>query len=125
MNKKTYNQLPLEIQTQIKNTLRAYNEVNVIFEYGKYNVSTGISLKKKYAIDHEFIGTYYKDEIYNADEKIINYIEEFISYPIQYKGKKDWNMIKELENLRGNGKQAKIKLIEGNAVIDKIINIEN
>jgi hypothetical protein len=123
-NKKSFNELPESIQEEIKNTLRVFDGCYVIYEYGKYNVTTGIALKKEYAADHEFIGEYKANEMYSNDERIVNYIEEFLSYPAQYKGKKDWKMIKELENLRKNMKHAKIKLVDGNAVIDSITDIE-
>jgi hypothetical protein len=121
---KNFNELSQEIQEEVKQTLRAYDEVNVIFEYGKYHVSTGIALKKVYAPDHEVIGRYFANDIFTPEDRIVNYIEEFISYPIEYKGKKDWAMIKELESLRKQSKQAKIKLVDGNAVIDSITNLE-
>jgi hypothetical protein len=124
MTNKNFNELPQEIQEKAKQTLRVFDEVNVIFEYGKYHVSTGIAIKKVYAPDHEVIGRYFANEIYTPEERIIHYIEEFLSYPIEYKGKKDWSMIKEMEALRKEHKQARIKLIDGNAVIDSITDLE-
>lgn len=104
--KQDFNTLPMSVQTEIKNTLRAYDKVNVTFENGKYRVSTGTCLTKYYADDFKTIGTYTKEEIYTADEMIINYVESFRSYPVEYKGKRDYSIMHEMEII---GWDAKIK----------------
>lgn len=125
MNKENLENLPLEIQEKVKAVLSAYDKVSVIFEYGKYNVSTGVCLKNNYAIDFKIIGEYTKDEIYTKEEQQINYIENFLSFPMSYKGSKDWNMIKQLEKLKSEGQQGKIKFNdEGNFYISEIIDIK-
>jgi hypothetical protein len=118
-----FDELPLEVQSEAKNTLKVYDEITVIFEYGQYHVTTGTCLKNVYANDHKVIGRYFAKDIFTEEERTINYIEEFISYPFQYKGKKDWSMIKEMELLRKEHKHAKIKLVNGNAIIDSITDI--
>lgn len=90
------NKLPAEVQNKVKKFLRAYNEVNVIYEYGEYHVGTGISLKAQYAADHVFVGTYKAKEVYTADERIINYVESFHEFPIEYKGKRDYKWLDTL-----------------------------
>lgn len=90
------NTLPIEIREKVKSVLKAYDEVHVIFEYGEYHVSAGISLKAVYADDHKFIGTYKANEIFTPEERIINYVEAFHEYPIQYKGKRDYVWLKSL-----------------------------
>ena len=93
---KDFYTLPLNVQEQAKKTLRSFDEVNVIFEYGEYHVSAGIAVKSHYADDHEYIGHYKADDIFTPEERIINYVESFHSYPVQYKGKRDYNMINSL-----------------------------
>jgi hypothetical protein len=95
---KTYSTLSIEVQNKIMDTLKAFDDVNVIFEYGKYHVSTGICVKKEYGEDFKVIGKFTAKEMYTVNTQIENYINEFMSYPIEYKGKKDWNMIKKMNN---------------------------
>ena len=103
---KKFNELPHEIQEKVKRTLRAYDKETVWFENGKYTY--GIALKAKYASDHEYIGTYYAKDIYTEEERIINYCEEFHEYPIEYKGKRNYNIL--------NDYKAKYKMVDGNIV---------
>lgn len=95
MDKTLLNQLPEEVQKEVLKTLKAFDEVYVVFEYGKYNVSTGIALKKTYGVDHRTIGTIKAIDVYTEDERTENYIECFHDYPIWYKGKRDYIALKE------------------------------
>lgn len=92
------NTLPIEEQTRIKGWLRAYDEVVVFFENGRYQY--GVCLKNHYAPDHEYIGTYKADEVYSKDERIENYINEFHSYPPSYKGKRDYALMHKMDDER-------------------------
>lgn len=92
-----FNELPKAVQEDIKRALKAYDRVYVIYENGDYHVSVAIGLKAQYAPDHKVIGEYKADEIYTEDEKMINYIETFHEYPHNYKGKRDYRMLKEIE----------------------------
>lgn len=121
MKNEKLNTLPKEIQEKIKDILKAYDEVHVTYEEGDYHF--GLYLKLYYSEDFKVIGTFYAKDIFTDEERIINYIEQFHSYPSEYKGKKDWNMIHKIEGLRKNSQYAKIKLVEGNAVIDKILTL--
>lgn len=103
------NTLPIEVQEKIKNTLKAYDEVHVIYEYGEYHVSVGIALKAHYAPDHKVIGTFKANEIFTQDERIENYINEFQAYPITYKGKRDYKTLND-------GKRHTWKLVNGTLV---------
>lgn len=92
-----FEELPMDVQEKIKQDLKAFDECHVVYEYGKYNVGGGICLKSKYADDFEVIGTYYAKDIFTEEERIINYVESFHDYPIQYKGKRDYiGFIKKL-----------------------------
>ena len=95
---KALNTLPIEEQNKIKGWLRAYDEVVVFFENGQYQY--GVCLKSHYAPDHEYIGTYRADEVYTEDERIENYINEFHSYPSNYKGNRDYKMMHKMDDER-------------------------
>ena len=94
------NSLPIEIQEQVRNTLRAFDKCDVWFEYGEYKVQVGACLRAKYAPDHRFVATFTKDEIFTEKEQIENYINKFHCYPANYKGKKDWQMIHKMQDGR-------------------------
>ena len=95
---KRFNELPEETQEEIKDILKAYDSVNVWYENGRYSYVDVI--KKTYADDHKYIGTYRKEDIYTETEQIENYINEFHAYPMNYKGKKDWAMIQKMNTER-------------------------
>ena len=95
--KTNLNTLPKEVQEKVKNTLKAYNEVSVIYEDGKYNVITGALIKASYSNDYKVVGRYKASEVFTEEEMIINYVEEFKDYPSQYKGKRDYSLINSLE----------------------------
>ena len=107
---KEFATLPIELQDRIKSYLRCFNDVNVTYENGEY--SFGICLKKKYADDFEYIGTYKAADVYTEDERILNYVNEFQSYPIQYKGKRDYSIFH-------TGKRETFELVDGTIRIAK------
>ena len=100
---KHFNELPESVQTEIKNTLRAYSEVDVYYENGEYHF--GLCLKKNYSSDHKYIGNFKASDIYTEEERILNYVNEFHEYPIQYKGKRDYAILKDYN--------AKYKMMNG------------
>lgn len=93
---KKFEQLPKEVQDEIKETLKAYDSVSVIFENGEYHVGMNDCLKATYPEDYEVIGYYKADEIYTKEERIINYVESFHCYPASYKGHRDYVWIRSL-----------------------------
>lgn len=93
-----FESLPVEIQADIKRTLRAYDKCNVYYEYGEYHVSTAYFLSAEYAPDFRTIGEFTAKELFTPEERMINYIESFHEYPIGYKGKRDYKMLNELDN---------------------------
>ena len=105
---KNFNELPEELKIRIKDYLKAYDEVSVWYENGRY--SFGTVLKKNYASDHAYIGTYKASEIYNDEERILNYVNEFQCYPIQYKGKRNYSIFH-------TGKRETFKMVDGNIEI--------
>lgn len=93
-----FNLLPVEIQAKAKRILKAYDKVYVDYEYGEYHVSVGVAIKTSYAEDHKFVGEYKAEEIYTENERAENYINTYGSYPSFYKGKRDYDMIRRLED---------------------------
>ena len=96
MNKK-FDLLPLDVQDEIKDLLKSYDKVHVVYEDKKYWLSLTTAVTDHYAFDTgRYIGTYYADDVFSPDERILNYVNSFHSYPVEYKGKKDWDMIRSL-----------------------------
>lgn len=89
-NAMSFDELPAEIQAEIKDTLKAFDKCTVWFEYGAYHVELGCCLKSQYGADLKYIGEYTKYEIFTDAERIINYVESFHDYPIEYKGDRDY-----------------------------------
>lgn len=104
---KNFNELPENIQAEVKDYLRAFDKIDVFFENGDYNY--GACIKAHYAEDHEYIGTYKASEIYSPEEMIVNYVNNFHSYPIQYKGKRDYSILRNYK--------AQYKMVNGNIEI--------
>lgn len=92
--------LPKAIQKQVKNTLRAYNNCLVVFENDRYSVGGGVMIKAHYADDHEVIGNYRANEVFTETERTENYINQFHDYPMNYKGDRDYRLIKDLDLIR-------------------------
>lgn len=77
VGKMPLNELPEEIQNEAKSVLKAYNSVNVVFEYNKFHVSASTGIKYSYNFDHFVCGRYNADEVYTPEERRQNYIECF------------------------------------------------
>lgn len=112
-NTKRFEELPVDVQAEVKRVLRAYDECPVTYEYGRYDVGGGICIKKNYAPDHEFIGVYYADDVFTEEERIINYAESFHEYSPLYKGKRDYTMWHNV----GYDWNVKFKMVNGNLEI--------
>lgn len=112
-NTKRFEELPADVQADVKRVLRVYDECPVTYEYGRYNVGGGICIKKNYAPDHEFIGVYYADDVFTEEERIINYAESFHEYSPLYKGKRDYTMWHKV----GYDWNVKFKMVNGNLEI--------
>lgn len=91
-----FEQLPADVQAEAKETLKAFRSVHVEYENGRYSVTAGIALTATYAPDHRYIGEYTDEEVFTPEERIINYVETFQCYPIEYKGRRDYRWIKTL-----------------------------
>jgi hypothetical protein len=92
--KERLSDLPEDIQSEILDTLKAFNQCNVVFENGEYHASPSIGIYGHYAADHRFVGTFYAEDIYTLEERTENYIREFHDYPYWYKGVRNYAALK-------------------------------
>lgn len=90
-----FEQLPIHIQNQCKDTLKAFNEITITFYNGEFHASTINGIQANYPKDYKYIGVVYQDDIYTEEERTQNYIETFRDYPIWYQGKRDYTALKE------------------------------
>lgn len=54
-----------EVQEKVISVLGAYDECNVSYENGRWEVSPNCWIVSKYAKDHKFYGTFYYDDLAN------------------------------------------------------------
>ena len=73
-------------------------------------------IKADYASDHKVYGYVNASDIYTADEQICNYIESFHNYPPQYKGARDYKMLRWMAQMRIDGHEIPIRLVGGVAM---------
>ena len=107
------NELPMNVQEEVKEKLKAFAKVTVWFENGGYTVATGAVVKTTYAQDEEFVGEFKAEDIFTETERMINYIETFHDYPAGYKGKRDYQTLDKI----GNDWSVKFKMENGNLVL--------
>lgn len=83
---------PQDVQSQAKNLLRAFDEVYLTTDSdNNTKVSSSLILT---ATPHDGNTVTIKaDEVYTPEQQIINYVEEFHEYPIQYKGYRDYQTL--------------------------------
>ncbi|MCT4662844.1 MAG: hypothetical protein N4A40_13355 [Tissierellales bacterium] len=121
-NKEIFNSLPEDVRADIKRVLGAYDECNVVYEDGVYNVSPSTALRSNYSSDRKSYGTFYKKDVLTPEEQELKYIENFHSYPSNYKGKRNYKFLKELSDLRSQGITAFIKKEDGDYKISHTVN---
>jgi hypothetical protein len=64
-----FNELPEEVQDQVKQTLKVFANANVVFEYNRFEVSAHTCIKAKYNYDHFVCGRYSAKEIFTEEER--------------------------------------------------------
>jgi hypothetical protein len=94
---KKFEELSEKIQNEVRKVLKAFDNCYVTFEGGEYHVSSGFGIKAEYGSDYEWIGDYTAKEVFTEQERILNYVESFHSYPSIYKGKRDYKLMNELK----------------------------
>lgn len=89
--------LPVDVQQEVKETLKAYSRVFITYEQGGYKVTTGLAVKAQYADDHQQIGVVEQETVYTPQERLENYIETFHDYPSNYTGPRDYASLRTLK----------------------------
>lgn len=101
-----------EVQKKVRSVLSAYDECHIERHGSEYIVCTGWCLKNSYE-DEEILDTFKKEEIFTEDEIIENYINSFHDYPINYKGKRNYQLMNMMDESRRSGKELEGHLDEG------------
>lgn len=70
-------ELPKEIQEEVKSTLRAFHSCTVSYEHSKFSVSACTCIRSTYDWDHFVAGVYKDNEVYTLEERRQNFKEEF------------------------------------------------
>jgi hypothetical protein len=90
-----FNQLPEDVQFDVQDELECYSKCFVFKKAdGSYQVTPSVCLHNG-AYD-EYIGEYFAADVFSDEQKIINYVKNFRSFPwncsdgTHYEGKKDW-----------------------------------
>lgn len=98
MNNEQFEMLPEDVQIDVKDILRVYDKAYVDFYNGDYHASACFGIYASYPKDHRTVGVYTAKEIFTEDERTVNYVNSFRAYPIWYKGKRDYDLLKTLAN---------------------------
>jgi len=81
MNTIELNQLPLDVQVDVKAKLTAYDEAYVTLENGKFTYTAGLSLDTRTKAPDFKTFTITKDQVYNKTQQAQNYKELVSSMP--------------------------------------------
>jgi hypothetical protein len=88
-----------EIKEQILTTLTAFDVVMVTRENGKYTSSTGAILTNDVKPTDFKVWSFNKSEIFTEDEMILNYVNSFKCFPIEYPlNKRDYKELLKLND---------------------------
>lgn len=69
VGKMPLDELPADVQDEVKNILKVYANANVVFEYNRFEVSAHSCIKAHYNYDHFVCGRYSADEVYTKEER--------------------------------------------------------
>lgn len=58
-----FKKFPKRVQKEIISVLAAFNECNVSFEFGKWDITPDVCIKAYYGKDHRVFGTFYYDTL--------------------------------------------------------------
>ena len=70
-----FNELPNDVKSEIMCVLTSYDEVNVIYEYGEFQVNTSYVLRDGGALDYKFIGVYSVKDVTPNEKDIVNMVK--------------------------------------------------
>ena len=113
MNTQVISKYSPGIREKILNTLRAYDEVHIIiYDDGTYEVSPDLCLSSTSKLVK--MACIKVGEVYDEHEQTINYINQFRTYPYNFKGVRDYNLINEMYE---NRSLEVIDIIDGNLIV--------
>lgn len=69
--------LPEAIQSEVKETLKAFPSTNVEYYNGEFHETTGCALRAKYPYDFFVAGHYTAKEVFTEEERKQNFIDSF------------------------------------------------
>lgn len=70
-------ELPDDVQQQVKETLKAYDRCSAKFENQRWSATTGYCIKSSYSFDYFVAGEYYATDVYTEEERRQNFLEVF------------------------------------------------
>lgn len=94
--------VPSDVIEDIVDTLGAYDQCDVWFESGKWNVIAGTFLSDKYASDHFYLGNFKRKEMPERLQ-IISYINAWQEYPANYHGERDYDALASAKERYADG----------------------
>lgn len=94
-----FTELPIKIQESVRETLKAYNEVYVYQDLDTKRLRTSTSIYISANPTETLLCSFKVEEIFNKEERILNYTETFGSYPIEYDGNRDYDLLKEISEV--------------------------
>ena len=71
--------LPEDVQTEVKKLLTIYSKAHVVYEYGKFEATAHHCLKASYGYDRFWCGEYKADDVYTKEERA-QHLAELNSY---------------------------------------------
>lgn len=88
---------PANVTREALEILKAYKRVSIVRQNGRYSANSSVWLSNGYAKDFK-VWEFYAAEQYTPAQRQLNYVQAFHDYPIDYTGKRDYKMIKELDS---------------------------
>ena len=86
--------LPLKAQSEISDTLKAYSKVDFYFRGCEFQVRA-FTILSATNDGYTHLASFNKDDIFSEEEQIVNYVNSFRSFPIEYNGNKNWKELKK------------------------------
>lgn len=87
----------------ILETLKAYEEIFVTRENGKFDVSASICLSARAKASDFKVWRIFAKEIYDEKERMLNFVESFAEYPDDYTGKRDYAKLAFFSQIANRG----------------------
>lgn len=85
-----FKKFPKRVQKEVISVLGAYNECNVSFEFGKWEVSPSVCIKSYYHKDHRFFGTFYFESLVDKVAGVKKARKEFDDWNEKYRPDYSW-----------------------------------